>query len=216
MGQFIDLSGMVFGRLTVDRRDTSEGPATNGRRVKWICVCSCGNRTTVTGRNLQSGNSKSCGCLQAERRGATQRTHGLTKQRVYRIWLSMKSRCKYPSHYTYRFYGAKGVKYDPRWESFDAFLSDMGHPPDDSMTLDRIDPEGHYSRQNCRWVTMQAQKNNMRKSVEWRGEKLSVAEVARRNGIPRTSLVTLLNYKGMGLEEAVAHAVSRRNPQILR
>lgn len=213
MGQFIDLSGVRFGRLTVQERDASAGPATNGKRVKWICLCDCGGKTSVTGRNLRSGNSKSCGCLQAERRGADQRTHGLTRQRVYRIWQSMKSRCKYPTHYTYRFYGAKGVSYDPKWESFDAFLSDMGHPPDDSMTLDRIDPAGDYSQANCRWITMQAQRNNMRKSVEWNGERLSVAEVARRNGVPRTSLMKLINHKGMGLEEAVAHAISHRSPR---
>jgi hypothetical protein len=208
MGQYIDLTGKKYGRCLIQRRDVSAGPATRGRKVQWHVRCECGQEFIALGKNLVNGTTKSCGCLKRELTSARATTHGLSKTKVYRIWQSMHARCLYPSHATYRFYGAKGIRVCERWSAFEAFLEDMGDVPDD-MSLDRIDPRGHYEPENCRWATDATQYQNLKKSREWRGERLPIAEIARRVGVPRTSLQKLIT-RGLSTENAVAHAVAHR------
>lgn len=209
MGKLIDLTGRKFARLTVLERDVSAGPATGGKRVKWRCRCDCGSVISAVGKNLILGNTRSCGCLKLDALVARSTTHGRSQDRVYRIWSSMLARCKYPSHDTYRFYGAKGVTVCERWNEFNNFLADMGEPGE-GMTIDRKDASGNYEPSNCRWSTMAEQHNNLRKSYDWHGRRLSLAAIARDVDVPRTSLAKLVNGKGMSIEDAVAHATAHR------
>lgn len=119
------------------------------------------------------------------------------------------ARCKYPSHDTYRFYGAKGVTVCERWNEFENFLADMGEPGE-GMTIDRKEATGNYELGNCRWSTMAEQHNNLRKSYDWQGRRLSLAAIAREVEVPRTSLMKLVKSKGMTINEAVAHATANR------
>jgi hypothetical protein len=160
----IDLTGQKFGRLTVIIAVGSR----NGRRL-WQCRCECGRKLIVTGSNLRTGNSNSCGCFHRDRateRGRASKTHGHwtngQASPTYRSWLAMHARCKHPNMNGFEFYGGRGIKVCIRWKRFENFLADMGERPD-GQSLDRIDSDGNYEPSNCRWATAIEQRHNQRR-----------------------------------------------------
>jgi hypothetical protein len=154
-----DLSGRVFGHLTVLRRAPPQGK-TRASCVE--CRCICGAVTIARTANLLSGNTKSCGC----RRGSAIR-HGHARRATrgrsptYVSWAAMINRCTVPSNASYKRYGARGVTVCARWlDSFAAFLSDMGDRPE-GTSLDRYpNRHGDYAPGNCRWATPTEQRRN--------------------------------------------------------
>jgi hypothetical protein len=112
-------------------------------------------------------------------------TRGYSATRIYRIWDSMKSRCLRPSHAYFPRYGGSGITICERWMRFENFLADMGEPPTDQHSIDRIDNDANYSPENCRWATPKEQSNNKRtcRYVEFRGDRITVAQFAERVGI---------------------------------
>lgn len=187
MPKLIDRTGHVYGRLTVIGRDETVGPATRGKRTKWLCECSCGGSKSATGHELASGDTRSCGCLHKEEVGALRRTHGMTKTPTYYSWQAAKERCHNPNNAKYATYGAVGIVMDEEWRgSFETFLADMGERPK-NMTLDRIENSKGYTRDNCRWATQKLQSANKKTAIEWRGKRRTRAEIAQIAGIPRTS-----------------------------
>jgi len=153
------LVGQRFGRLLV------VAPAQGVRRSYWLCQCDCGQRAVKMGKYLLNGDTQSCGCKQDEYRAQGNHKYDdmpITHRREYISWRSMKSRCYVVSSSNYRFYGARGVTVCDRWrDDFAAFVEDMGRRPE-GLTLDRIDPEGHYEPSNCRWATWEVQHKNLR------------------------------------------------------
>lgn len=167
----INLTNQTFGRLTVLERSGS----TRGGKATWHCGCSCGNVTVVNGENLRSGNTKSCRCLERERKPFTHRTHGDARNHQvtpeYLCWQRMKARCTNPKTAGFKWYGGRGIKICERWlHSFPNFLADMGRKPSPELSIDRIDNDGNYEPENCRWATKSQQRNNQRKVLRSGGD----------------------------------------------
>ena len=155
MGTLIDLVGKKFHRLTV----TAKAPS-GAAGAAWLCVCDCGNMTVANSLKLRNSHTKSCGCLRKERNPNLK--HGLSnKSKTYKTWKCMRSRCDSPTSTQYKWYGGRGIKYDTRWNDYTAFVADMGERPD-GKTLDRINPDLGYFKENCRWATPKEQAENNR------------------------------------------------------
>ena len=182
MGKFIDLTGQVFGRLTVISR--VENPKNTS--AQWNCLCICGKKTKVASGQLNNGDTKSCGCLYAETRKTNNLKHGMSDTLEYKIWKDMKQRC-YSKTQMAKHYRDRGIKICDRWlESFENFYADMGPRPTTEYSIDRIDNDGDYCPENCRWATKTEQNNNTRKNVRLtlHNETKTIAEWSRILGLP--------------------------------
>lgn len=158
-----NIAGQVFERLTVLKLTTERNK--KGRQL-WLCECTCGTHITVTSNALQSGNTKSCGCLAIEK----VTIHGLTGHELFSTWLGMIQRCENPNAHGYEeYYGGRGVKVYERWRhSFPNWLAYMGERPSPKHSIDRYpDPYGNYEPGNVRWATQRQQRLNARKSLTW-------------------------------------------------
>jgi hypothetical protein len=129
-------------------------------KVRWMCVCECGEQRTVAAISLMQGTSKSCGCLKREARAWNFR-HGESHSAEYEAWVKMRQRCLNPRCHAYGRYGGRGITICPRWlNSFEAFLADLGRKPSARRSLDRRNNNGNYEPSNVRWATPAQQNRN--------------------------------------------------------
>lgn len=214
------IAGNVYGYLTV-LDEYRRHPKTY---YEWLCRCKCGNTTWVNSGSLTSGNTKSCGCLNRERvkkenesrKGPNQRRLEAENPANIKTIRSMadafnmtKQRCYNPNQRDYKYYGGRGITVCDRWlESFDNFLEDMGLRPE-GKTLERLDNNGPYSKENCVWANRKAQGNNTRRTklITYEGQTLSVSQWARTVGMNPRTLHARLHTLGYTPEQAMTKPV---------
>lgn len=220
MSKRIDLAGQRFGLWTV-----LSYAEKRGNYLYWNCRCDCGTERVVSGNNLKSGQSTNCGCvrlkfLHEELPKITTKNGAQAKgkrERLYGIYCDMKSRCYSETSHAYHNYGGRGITACDEWlgeygyNHFRDWAYANGYDPEaprGQYTLDRIDVNGNYSPENCRWVDMQVQANNTRYNVriEYNGETHTLAEWGRITGIGRKNIRGRLQY-GWSVERALTEPV---------
>jgi len=175
----VDLAGQSFGRWTVLYRASLRG----AHVTRWLCRCTCGTERAVLGTELRAGRTTQCGCAHPNtRHGHTHFRTGVS--RTYRSWAAMKNRVLNSRTPDFRYYGGRGITLCARWHDFGAFLADMGERPA-GLTLDRIDNDGPYSPENCRWVDQRTQRRNSRglRRVILDGCRMLRQDAARQLGV---------------------------------
>lgn len=160
-----DWTGVKVGRLTVVSRAENKG-----KKPRWNCICECGGTAVVHSVNLQAKTTQSCGCLQKERTSAAKKRHGQSykenKTKEYEAWLGAVARTGRPSHKRWPYYGGRGIEMCFEWRcKFENFLHDMGKCPHPSLSLERVDNDGHYNKSNCIWGTKSEQMLNKRRKA---------------------------------------------------
>jgi hypothetical protein len=153
MGRFIDRTGMKYGRLLV----VADAGVGKSKKRLWQCVCDCGTETVVVSGDLVTGHTQSCGCFKMEKTTK----HGGWKKSSYNTWRAMMRRCCNPKDKDFSRYGARGITVCEEWKDYLSFVSDMGEPLGE-QTLDRIDNEKGYYKENCRWASLHTQSFNRR------------------------------------------------------
>lgn len=158
--------GDRHGKLTVLSSESVYKVSEKGRKTRHIsCLCDCGNKTIVTPDKLVSGHTTSCGCFGRERLKASSITHGLCGEPLFDVWRSIIARCDNPNDLRYPYYGARGIDYPVAWKDYHNFMDEMYPTYEEGLTLDRIDVNKGYSKENCRWTNMSVQGHNKRPFV---------------------------------------------------
>lgn len=202
MSKTIDLTGYKTGLITVlERAGSAKGQAT------WLCQCACGKKFIQYGGPLRSGKVKSCGHLwksRAERQkiaynSIAKTKHGGSADRLYFVWASIKNRCYYKGNPTYPIYGGRGITVCDEWKNdysaFRDWAMKTGYDekaPRNQCTIDRIDPNGNYCPENCRWTNAAEQSNNRRNSytITWNGETHHASEWSKITGLSQSLIYT--------------------------
>ena len=186
------MTGQVIGKLTVLNRVPAP------KQARWLCRCQCNTETIVSGYELRKGLVISCGCAKAERASKLNLSHGKTNSKEFRIWTNMKNRCYFKKRSDYMRYGGRGITVCDKWRnSFEAFYADMGNCPE-GYSIDRIDSNGNYEPNNCRWASTKEQQNNRRSCIyiEHDGKRQSLTQWCEELNLPYTTIRARINDRG--------------------
>lgn len=214
--KFIDLTGQEFGRL-VALYPTTLNKSGN---MQWKCKCKCGNEITVDNQSLKRGYTKSCGCLAKEVCVFIHTKHKMYKTRLNSVWNSMKQRCNNSKNSQYYNYGGRGIKVCPEWNdknngfvNFYNWAIKNGYK--EGLSIDRINNNGNYEPNNCRWTTIQEQSNNRRTNryITYNKETHTIAEWSKIVNINRYTLYDRINKSNMSIEKALTKKVNHINKE---
>lgn len=194
MGARKDKAGKRYGMLATVSSFNKNG------RLYWKCKCDCGNYTDVLSSSLDGVHTKSCGCYLH----TNSKTHGLYGTRIYRIWHGMMNRCYNKKTRGYNYYGGRGVKVCEKWHAVTGFYEDMRDGYEDTFSIDRIDVNGNYCKENCRWATSEQQSYNKRNSVVVTvfGHDYKIKDLREAFGISESSYYRIIST-GKTIEETL-------------
>lgn len=215
MGQFIDLTGQRFGRLTVTGRAPDHFTKSGTRITMWRCACDCGECKDIAANALRKGATKSCGCYSTEvkrartsernRKMATQ--NGSSREKLFHVWNAIRHRCYFVTDDYYHLYGGRGIAMCDEWkESYFVFKEwALSNGYKDGLTIDRIDVNGNYDPSNCRWATLKEQANNRRSNRRFTafGRTLNIQQWAELLEVPYNKLRYRLVEKGLSVQGAL-------------
>lgn len=206
-----DIAGHRFGRLTAIE------PVSKTKKGEfiWRCLCDCGQETNVALNNLKHGQVRSCGCLAKEQASKAAKkwhvenphnhaTHGQSKTRLYTIWTHMRQRCRDVGNRQYHDRGIRVCReWDQSFESFRDWSLQNGYRED--LSIDRIDNNGDYEPQNCRWTDTITQSNNRRtnRMVTYQGKTMTLANWCRELGLKYGTISQRISIRGWTEEEAL-------------
>ncbi len=206
----IDLTGQRFGRLVVVRY----AGRSRGKKNLWLCKCDCGNEKVVAVDKLHSGNTKSCGCLQREVHRKCRTTHGKSDTKLYLVWREMITRTENQNAERYGIYGGRGISICGEWHNNFQLFYDWAiqNGYKEGLTIDRIDVNGNYEPDNCRWITPYEQSRNLRKNVRitYSGKTMILKDWAKEIGIDYHTLWQRIRKSGWTVEEAFETPVGER------
>lgn len=191
----------------VNSRLTQIGPQFRYNN-RWCAVflCECGEHCVVQAKRYRTGHTKSCGCYHRESAVRVCTTHGKSKTSEYRIWASMRQRCFDKNCLSYPRYGGSGISMCGRWNSFEAFLEDMGPRPTPKHSIDRIDNSKGYCPENCRWATVVEQARNKSNNlwIEAFGKRMLARDWAKVYGVKELTIRKRVLVQGWDHERAVS------------
>lgn len=197
----IDLTGQRFGKLTVIEKNGKKG-----KDSAWLCICKCGNKCVVSTTNLKNGHSSSCGCLRKENIRQRATFHGLSFTPLYYIWGAMMQRCTNPRCKAYQHYGARGIKICEDWRNFKSFYNwaiPAGYR--EGLSIERIDVNGDYCPQNCKWIYRAEQQKNKRNNhlITHEGKTQTISQWAEEYNIPYARLYARITKYNWSIEKAL-------------
>lgn len=219
INMYIDLTGNKYGRLHVEGLETRIKYPSGKTEQLWNCVCDCGNRVIVRGTDLKSGHTKSCGCLRKEKTSRLHSTHKLTNTRLYRIWIGIKNRCLNEKQPSYEYYGKRGISICDEWkesfESFNDWANKTGYS--NKLTIERIDVNGDYCPENCKWILPSEQYSNRTDSrnITYNGETKTLAEWAKIYGLDYNCLLWRIDKGKWDLQKALETESRRKRNKLI-
>jgi len=202
----LNLIGKKFNRLLVKNECLKR---TNAGKVKWHCLCDCGNYVDVIGSKLVNGVTQSCGCFHKEvvaNNGKNCTTHGMSNTPEFSTWRNIKKRCYCVNNISYKNYGGRGIKVCEEWlHSFETFYKDMGKRPSNKHSIERIDNMDDYTPENCLWATHKEQGNNRRDNViiTFQNKTQTMTQWAEEIGISKETLWNRINNLSWSIEKSL-------------
>lgn len=220
MGKLNNRVGKRYGRLVVVSR-AEDMVLSSGRKITmWNCICDCGNTCSIATTSLGSGLTKSCGCINTEKRKSrdTKRRkypdYDTRKRSLYKRWVNIRKRCYSKSNHNYPNYGGRGIKMCDTWRndylSFEKWSLEHGF--EKSLTIDRIDVNGDYCPENCRWVGNHTQQRNKRNNrlITYKNETHTLSEWSDITGIDRSTISSRIDKFNWSIEDALTIPIIKR------